>query len=101
MSFSSKATKVKPKGTVREHKLVQTVNRRGTNVIKTEEVKIPHGGSQNTPSTSHRINSTSPTKHRKMVAFDHEPIPCDLEPNDFLKKRQTLVFLFLPINNTL
>lgn len=101
MSFSSKAKIVKPKGIVREHRLVQTVNRRGSNIIKTEEVKIPPGGSQKTPSTSHRIGSTSPNKGRTMMAFDEEPIPCYVEPNDSLKKRQTLVFLFPPITNTL
>ena len=36
MSFSSKPKKVQPKGTVRELKLVHTVNRRGRDTIKTE-----------------------------------------------------------------
>ena len=39
MSFSSKLKKVIPKGTLHELKLVQTINRRGSDTLKTEEVK--------------------------------------------------------------
>ena len=39
MSFSSKPKKVKPQGTVRELKIVYTVNRHGVDTLKTEEVK--------------------------------------------------------------
>lgn len=94
MSISSKAKKVKPKGTVRELKIVHTVNRHGADIITTEVVEIPQRSSQNTPSTSHRISSSSPTKRPKTVDFDVEPIPCDLEAEDSSKKRQTLVFSF-------
>src|ERR1700679_87890 len=98
---SSKAKKVEPKGIVRELKLVQTVSRRGTSIIKTEEVVTPKHGANDTASTSQRSYSSSPNKRRKMDYFDTEPspIPCHLETDDSYKKRQTLVFLFPYIGN--
>ena len=87
MSLSSKPKKFKPKGTVRELKLVHTINHRGADTIKAEEVK--------TPSTSQHNHSSSSIKRPKMgTFFDLEPIPCDLDGPDVPKKRQTLVFLF-------
>lgn len=87
MSLSSKPKKFKPKGTVRELKLVHTINRRGADTIKAEEVKTP---SRKAPS-----HSSSSIKRSKMgTFFDSEPIPCDLEGHDMPKKRQTLVSLF-------
>jgi hypothetical protein len=92
MSLSSRPKKVKPKGTVRELKLVHTINRHGSHIIKTEEVKTPK---KETPSTSQHGRSSSPIKRRKLDAFDDEPIPFILEGADMPKKRQTLVFLLL------
>jgi|BogFormECP03_OM3_1039632.scaffolds.fasta_scaffold00095_7 hypothetical protein len=89
MSLSSKAKKVKAKGSVRELKLVQSISRSGANIIKTEEVKTPHPAS-----TSQRNNSSSPTKRRKIETFNGEPIPCYLEGTDMFKRRTTLVFIF-------
>lgn len=96
MSLSSKPTKIKRKGTVRELKLVQTVNRRGADTLKLEEVKTPRHVSPKTPSTSHRNYSSSPTKRSKTETIDLGPIPFNLESEsiDMSKKRQTLVFLF-------
>ena len=96
MSFSSKARKVKPTGIVHELKLVPTVNRHGTLIIKTEEVKTPNREKE--ASSSYRINSSSPTKKSKTVAFNGEPIPCHLEVDESSKKRHTLVFPILLIN---
>jgi hypothetical protein len=91
MSLSSKPKKFKPKGTVRELKLVHTINRRGADTIKAEEVKTP---SRKAPSTSQHNHSSSSIKRPKMgTFFDLEPIPCDLDGPDMPKKRQTLVFL--------
>jgi hypothetical protein len=93
-SFSSRPEKVKPKGSVRELKLVQTVSRKGKNIIKTEEVKTSKH-QLGTPSKSQQISS-SPFKRQKTSDFDEEPIPFDLDvgdSQDSQKKRQTLVFL--------
>jgi len=90
MSFSSKVKKVKPKGTVRELKLVQSVSRRGTDVVKAEEVQMP----REEASTSRCSLSSSPVKRRKLEALDFEPVPFDMEGPDLGKKRPTLVVLF-------
>ena len=74
--LSSRPKKVKPKGTVRELKLVHTINRHGSHIIKTEEVKTPK---KETPSTSQHGCSSSPIKCQKLDAFDDEPIPFILE----------------------
>jgi hypothetical protein len=94
MSFSSKPKKVKPKGSVRELKLVQTVSRRGVAAIKTEEDKTPHRGPQKTEATTPRNHSSSPIKRLKFEPTDEQPIPCYLEDQDPLNKRQTMVFIF-------
>lgn len=95
MSFSSKPQKVKPKGSVKELKLVQTVNRRGRDTIKTEEVKTPKHCRQPSPSKTRGNRSPSPTKRLRVDGFDIDPIPFDLEEPEKSTKRQTLVFLFL------
>jgi hypothetical protein len=95
MSLSSKPKKIKPKGTVRELRIVHSVNRRGVDTIKTEVVKTPQQGSSKMPSASQGSRSSSPIKRRRVEIFDSEPIPCNLEEPDLPKKRQTMVFLFL------
>jgi hypothetical protein len=94
MSFSSKPKKIKPKGAVRELKLVQSVNRRGSDTLKTEEVKTPRHGSQKATSTNPHNHSSSPAKRQKLQCFDEEFIPFSLGGVDVSNKRQTLVFLF-------
>lgn len=92
MSLISKPKKVKRKGTVRELKLVHSINRDGADTIKTEVVKTLKQGA---PSTSRHSLSSSPIKRRKLEAFDNEPIPFVLDGPDISQKRQTLVFLLL------
>jgi hypothetical protein len=92
MSFASKPRKVKPKGTVRELKLVHSVNRRGAHIITTEETEKPK---QAGPSQSQHSRSASPIKRQKLEATDGVPIPVDLEGPDMTNKRQTLVFVHL------
>lgn len=94
MSIASKPTKFKAKGTVRELKVVQTVSRRGRDVIKTEEVKTPRHCSQKGSTSQLGGPSSSPTKRTKVEGFDEEPIPWHLDDSDISKKRQTMVFLF-------
>jgi hypothetical protein len=89
MSISSKPKDIKRKGTVQELKIIQTIDRRGGDTIRAEEVKTSQHGSRKTASESH-----SPKKRPKMETFDSEPIPFDLGDSDMSKKRQTLV-LFL------
>lgn len=91
MSTSSRPKKVRPKGTVIQLKLVETVNRRGADTLKTEEVKTPRRGSGKSAIASGSRHSSSPTKRRKLEAVDEEPIPFYVEGSDALKKRQTLV----------
>ena len=91
MSLVSKPKKVKPKGTVRELKLVHSINRRGAHIITTEEVKTPK---RDAPSTSQHGHSSSPLKRPKLDAFDTGPIPIVLEgDDDITTKRQTMVVL--------
>lgn len=91
MSSSSRSKKVKPKGTVRELKLVQSVSRYGCDSLIPEEVKTPRP-------TDPGQGPSSPAKRRKLENFDSEPVPFDLpfdlEGPEFGKKRQTLVFIF-------
>lgn len=94
MSFSSRPKKVKPKGTVRQLKVVASVSRHGVDVIKTEEVKTPKHGSKKASSSTRHNYSSSPTKRSKLGASDMDPIPFDLECMETYNKRQTLVFLF-------
>ena len=93
MSFSSRPKKIKPKGTVQELRLVQSINRRGVNTIKAEHVKTPQQGSTKMPSASQRNCSSSPIKHPRIEMFDSEPIPCDLEAPAVQKKCQTMAFI--------
>jgi hypothetical protein len=95
MSLSSKPKKVKPKGTVQERRLVQSINRHGVDTIKAEVVKTPQQGSPKMSSTNQHSRSSSPIKRPRMEMFDSEPIPCNLEEPDMQKKRQTMVFIFL------
>jgi hypothetical protein len=95
MSFSFKPTKVKPKGTVRELKLVHSVNRCGAHTIKTEEVKTPK---QNTLLMHHHSGSSSPIKCPKLDASHDGRIPFHLEGSDTSKKWETLVCL-LPLSS--
>src|SRR6266446_5289925 len=80
MSLASKPKKIKAKGKFKELKLVQTVTRKGNDIIKTEEVKTPRRGSKYGPSTSqtHQLSS-SPMKRAKLEIYDEEPIPWNLE----------------------
>jgi hypothetical protein len=91
MSNSSKPKKVKPKGTVRELKLVQSVNRRGADTLKAEEVKTPRRGAGNATTATGSRHSSSPTKRRKLEVADEEPIPYYIEGCGASMKRQTLV----------
>lgn len=93
MSHSSKAKKIKPKGTVRELKLVNSVTRHGADILKSEEVKTPKKKAER--STGHNCSS-SPIKRPKLEAFCNDAISCDLEGLDMSQKRQTMVFLFQP-----
>jgi len=93
MSSSSKAKKVKPKDTVRELKLVHSISRRGTDVLKTEEVKTPK---KKTASTSRHNGSSSPIKRPKLEPFNPVAISGDLEELDMSGKRCTLVLLSQP-----
>jgi hypothetical protein len=100
MSLSSKPKKLKRKGTLRELKIVQSIDRRGDDIIKTEEIKTPKHASQKAPSTSRQNHSSSPIKRTKMEAFDSEFLPIDFGGPDLSKKRQTLVFILLLLSTT-
>jgi hypothetical protein len=91
MSFSSKPRKIKAKGTVRELKVVQSVNRRGADVLITEEVKTPK---KKATTTRQRNHSSSPIKRPKLDDFDGEPVPLYLGGPDTSNKRPTMVCLF-------
>jgi hypothetical protein len=93
MSFSSKPKKVKPKGSVKELKLVHTVDRRGRDTIKTEEVKTPRGDRQPSPSKIQGNKSQSPSKRHKVDGYDVDPISFNGEEAGASTKRQTLVFI--------
>jgi len=95
MSSSSRPKKIRPKGTVREHRLVQSVSRHGYATIKTEEITTPRRASQKAQSTSRRNDSSSPVKRPRLEAFDAEDIQYGMDGSDVSKKRQTLVFFFL------
>jgi hypothetical protein len=96
MSVASKPKKVQRKGVLRELKIVQSVSRRGADVVAAEEVKTPRRVTAPTASSTTRPNqSSSPTKRRKLDGWDDEPIPCHLEGGEDHQERQTLVFLLL------
>ena len=101
MSFSSKLKKVIPKGTLCKLKLVQTINCRGSDTLKIEEVKTLRCGQQKTPSTNMQDHSSSPFKHPKLQDFNVDPITFNMEGINVSKKRQTLVFLFQPLQKLL
>jgi hypothetical protein len=92
MSLSSKPKKVKPRGSVKELKLVHTVDRRGRDTIKTEEVKTPRGDRQPSPSKIRGNKSQSPSKRHKVDGYDEDPISFNGEEAGASTKRQTLVF---------
>jgi hypothetical protein len=74
--------KSRAKGALRELKIVQSVSRRGADIVATEEVKTPRRVAQKASSSTQRNQSSSPTKRRKLDGWDDEPIPCHLEgPN--------------------
>src|SRR5271168_3845398 len=91
MSLASRPKKVRLKGAVRELKLVDAVNCRGSDVLTLEEVKTPK---KRAASTSQRNLSSSPIKRPKLEAFEAESFPSDLDDGSTSKKHQTLVFLF-------
>lgn len=101
MSFSSKPKKVKPKGTVRELKLINTVNRRGLDTLRTEEIGTSKNDHQNTYSPSQRNGSSSPVKRQKLDDLQVDPILFNMEDPEVSKKRQTLVCLFPSLLETL
>jgi hypothetical protein len=88
MSLSSKPRKVKAKGTVRELKLVQSISRRGADLLKAEEVQTPKKKAQ---SINQFPCSSASIKRPRLESFAMEPIPFDVEGHDVSKKRQTLV----------
>ena len=78
MSLSSKLKKIKQKGGCQELKVVQTLTRKGYDIITTEEVKTPCNAN-NAPSASQACQqSFSPKKCQKIESFK-EPIPFHLE----------------------
>ena len=87
------AKKIKPKGTVQELRLVQSINHHGVNTMKAEQVKTLQQGSAKMPSASQHNRSSSPIRHPRIEMFDSEPIPCDLEVPAVQKKHQTMVFI--------
>lgn len=93
MSFASKPKNIRPKGVVQQIKLVDSVTRRGKDIIKTEEVKTPTKNK-----TTAKKHLSSPSKRAKLEAFDAEPIPFCLDEGESStsRTRQTLVsFLYL------
>jgi hypothetical protein len=93
MLFSSKPKKVKPKGSVKELKLVHTVDHRGRDTIKTEEVKTPRGDRQPSPSKNRGKKSQSPSKRHKVDGYDVDTVSFNGEEAGASTKRQTLVFI--------
>jgi hypothetical protein len=93
MSTSSRPKKIKPKGFVREYKVVHTVNRHGEDTIKAEEVKEPRRGSKKGNPTKEKSTSRSPTKRPKLDFEAEQDILLDFEGKVLFPKRQTLVGL--------
>jgi len=79
---------------VRELTLVETINRRGADTLKTQEVNKRSRDQQGTPSTSQINHSSSPAKRLKLDDIQIDPIDFNMEEPDVSKKRQTMVFLF-------
>ena len=95
MSFSSKPKKIKPKASVKELKLVQSVSRCGVDVLKAEEITKTNIIQPKTPSTSQPNPISYSKKRQKLDFIDVEPIPFDLDDLYMLDKPKTLVFIFL------
>jgi hypothetical protein len=91
MSFSSRHQKIKPKVKFRELQLVQTVTRKGKDIIKTEEVPTRHILKKGSSTSERHQSSSSPTKRPKVDFHDEEALPLNLEGPDASGKRQTLV----------
>ena len=91
MSLSSRPQKIKPKVKFRELQLVQTVTRKGRDIIKTEEVPTRHVLKKGSSTSQRHQPSSSPTKRLKVDFHDEEPLPLNSEGPDASGKRQTLV----------
>jgi hypothetical protein len=96
MSRRSQARIVKPKGSVRNFKIVESVTRRGRDTLKLEEVMTPRRESKKASSSRQTNESSSPAKRPKLVGFDAEPLQCDFGGPHEDGQRQTLV-LILPL----
>ena len=94
MSFSSKPRKVIPKGTLHKLKLVQTINRHGSDTLKTEEVKTQRCGQQTMLSTRKQDHSSSPFKCPKLQDFNDDPITFNMEGIDVSKRKRLWYFFF-------
>ena len=64
MSLSSKLKKIKQKGGCQELKVVQTLTRKGYDIITTEEVKTLHNAN-NAPLASQARQQSFPSKNAK------------------------------------
>ena len=91
MSGSSRHKKIKPKGTVRDLKLVHSVTRGGIDMLKLEEVKMLQSGAPKASLSTPWTHSSSPTKRAKLGDYDGDPIPFNLEDRHISQKQQTLV----------
>ena len=92
MSTSSRTKKIRPKGTVRQLKVVNTISRSGSDILKLEEVKTPR---KKATSNSQRNTSSSPIKRPNLEGFHTDSFSSYMEGLENGKKRETLVFLFL------
>ena len=106
MSFSSKPKKVIPKGTLHKLKLVQTINHRGSDTLKTWYPKNWRGQDPETWPANDAVNKQAGPlllsfQVSKTADFNVNPITFNMEWIDVSKKRQTLVFLFQPLQKLL
>ena len=92
MSTSSRTKKIRPKGTVHQLKVVNTISRSGLDILKLEEVKTPR---KKATSNSQRNMSSSPIKRPNLEGFHTDSFSSYMEGLEIGKKRETLVFLFL------
>lgn len=95
MSHVSQARKLRKKVLVRPLKVVQSVTRRGLDILTTEEVRTPRRDSKKASLSRATKQSSSPVKRLKLDGFDAEPLPCNLEGLEESEKRPTLVFILL------
>ena len=73
---------------------MKTVNRKGRDTIKTEEVETPRRAPKNGPSTSEpHQTSSSPTKRPKLDPLNDEHILFNMDGVDASGKKKTLVFV--------